>query len=217
MTRTKPSELPMLIPPNITAIAAVFDVLAHLDSDMLVRRADGEELGRKLRERFQTLHPGQVLVVDFSGVRVTGFFALQDALTVLCTAVPGRVTEEKFVVIRADEGNSDLFEALHLIGRQRNCVIPSISTAGRWRLAGKLTHAERATLESVMDAGALTASQLQKRLHLLPSAASNRLRKLFQMRIVRREERIRDIHGGREFVYMPLCVSVGGPQRRLHE
>ena len=52
----------------------------------------------------------------------------------------------------------------------------------------------------------LTAAQLQTHFQLLPSAASNRLRKLHQMRVIRREEQSRAINGGREYLYMPLAA-----------
>jgi DNA-binding transcriptional ArsR family regulator len=210
MGRATIPEKPPLPPPGPTSYADVFDVRAHLDCDTLTGRIEGEGLGRQIRRRLRALSAGEVLLVDFIGIRVTSYFALQETLAALCACVVGPFAEENYVVFRADEDNSDLFEALNIIGRQRRCVIPCVSSAHKWRLAGRLTQAERATLASLIEAGTLTAAQLQQRLRLPPSAASNRLRKLYQMRIVRREEHIRSVHGGREFIYMPLCAQIGG-------
>jgi predicted transcriptional regulator len=49
----------------------------------------------------------------------------------------------------------------------------------------------------------ITAAALSERLNIPVSAASNRLKHLFDRRLIRREERLRSI-GGREYSYWPL-------------
>ena len=189
-----------------STFAYVFEVRAGLNSDALTERAEGERIGRQIRQSLHGLPTGQILVVDFSAVRVTSYFALQEALAVLYPAALTPTGEEKYLILYADEENTDLFDAVNLIARGRRCVIPTLSTAGKWRIAGKLTQSERITLAFLTEAGTLTTVQLQAHFELLPSAASNRLRKLHQMRVIRREEQSRAAHGGREYLYMPLAA-----------
>jgi predicted transcriptional regulator len=75
-----------------------------------------------------------------------------------------------------------------------------------------LTKAETSTLELIEMKGELTSKELRGEQGLLPSAASNRLRRLHHLRLIRREERAVPASGGREFVYRPLFQK-GGVRR----
>jgi len=98
------------------------------------------------------------------------------------------------------------------VAQEMGVVIPAIDEAGRWRVYGKLTVAEAQTVEIVHEMGranlhsgevaGITAAELSERLDIPVSAASNRLKHLFDRRLIRREERLRSV-GGREFFYWP--------------
>ncbi len=196
----------LAIPSTFTHI---FEVRAGLNGDALTERAEGEWVGQQIRQRLYSMPAGQILIVDFSAVHVTSYFALQEALAVLYPVALAPAGEEKYMALYAEEENTDLFDAVNLIACSRRCVVPTLSTTGRWRIAGKLTLSERATMALLTQVGSLTAAQLQAHFQLLPSAASNRLRKLHQMRVIRREEQSRAISGGREYLYMPLTAPAG--------
>jgi predicted transcriptional regulator len=91
-----------------------------------------------------------------------------------------------------------------MVARLGGDVIPVIDKTGARHNYGKLTKAERDTLKAVERYGRLTSRELRERLGMLPSAASNRLRRLHHLRLIRRDERAVPTSGGREFVYRPL-------------
>jgi len=57
--------------------------------------------------------------------------------------------EEKYLLFGVNEGDSEMTESLRLIALDRIDIIPVVDRAGKWRVFGKLTKAERDTLEAV--------------------------------------------------------------------
>jgi hypothetical protein len=152
-----------------------------------------------------------VLLIDFTKLRQASYPALREVLSVV-NVLRAAKHEEKYLVFYVDLRNRDLVESIEMIARARGHLIPVLDRSGDRHYFGKLTKAERDTLEVVEQHGALTSSELHHRSGLPPSAASNRLRRLHHLRLIRREERVVPASGGREFVYKPLVST----KRRSH-
>jgi hypothetical protein len=99
------------------------------------------------------------------------------------------------------------------VAREMRIVVPAVDEEGQAHVYGKLTVAETQTVEIVREmsaipyrpgeASGITAAALSERLNIPVSAASTRLKHLFDRHLIRREERMRSL-GGREYCYWPL-------------
>lgn len=163
----------------------------------------GHRVHRAIHRKLRELPRKGVLLVDLGAVRQASSQALREALAVVDVLRSSKL-EERYIVFRVDTRNGELVELIEMVARLGGDVIPVIDKAGARHNYGKLTKAERDTLKAVERFGELTSRELRERLGLLPSAASNRLRRLHHLRLIRRDERVVPTSGGREFVYKPL-------------
>lgn len=163
----------------------------------------GHRVHRAIHQKLRGLPRKGVLLVDLGAVRQASNQALREALAVVDVLRTSKF-EERYIVFRVDTRNGELVESIEMVARLGRDVIPVIDKAGARHNYGKLTKAERDTLKAVERFGELTSRELRERLGLLPSAASNRLRRLHHLRLIRRDERVVPTSGGREFVYKPL-------------
>ncbi|HEX8281800.1 MAG TPA: MarR family transcriptional regulator [Pyrinomonadaceae bacterium] len=179
------------------------DVSQMTTGGMLFGVGAGHRIYAAIFRRLRALPKEGLLLVDLSRVRQASNQALKEALSVVDVLRTAKF-EERFLVFRVDTRNRDLVDAVETVARLGRDVIPVIDKAGARHNFGKLTAAERDTLKAVERSGGLTSREMRERLGLLPSAASNRLRRLHHLRLIRREERAVSVSGGREFVYRPL-------------
>jgi hypothetical protein len=180
---------------------------------MLFGREAGHKVYAAVYQRLRRLPKEGLLVVDLTRLRQASHQALKEALHVLHVLRSAKF-EERFLVFRVDARNRELVESLEVVARLDGDVIPAVGRDGARLNFGKLTGAERDTLKAVERFGALTSRELRERLGLLPSAASNRLRRLHHLRLIRRDERAVPGSGGREFVYRPVVADAPGGRRR---
>jgi hypothetical protein len=164
-------------------------------------------------QRLRLLPKEGLLVVDLTRLRQASHQALKEALHVLHVLRSAKFAE-RFLVFRVDARNRELVESMEMVARLDGDVIPAVGRDGARLNFGKLTGAERDTLKAVERFGELTSRELRERLGLLPSAASNRLRRLHHLRLIRRDERAVPGSGGREFVYRPVVADAPGGRRR---
>lgn len=182
---------------NVGALAA---------GGMLFGGEAGRRVHRAIHQKLRLLPRKGVLLVDFGAVRQASNQALKEALAVVDVLRTPRL-EERYILFRVDTRNADLADSIEMVARLGGDIIPVIDRAGARHNYGKLTKAERDTLRAVERYGELTSRELRERLGLLPSAASNRLRRLHHLRLIRRDERVVPTSGGREFVYKPLVET----------
>lgn len=182
------------------------DVSPLAAGGMLFGREAGHRVYKAAYRRLLRLPKEGVLILDLSRVRQASHQALSEALSVVDVLRTAKF-EERFIVFRVDARNRDLVEAVEMAARLGSGVIPAVDRGGARHNFGRLTAAERDTLRAVERFGELTSRELRERLGLLPSAASNRLRRLHHLRLIRRDERPVPWSGGREFVYRPLVPS----------
>jgi hypothetical protein len=178
---------------------------------MLFGRDAGHRVYGAIYQRLRRLPKEGALLVDFGRVRQASNQALKETLSVVDVLRTAKF-EERFLLFRVDTRNRDLVEAIEMVARLGGDIIPVIDRGGVRHNFGKLTKAESDTLKAVERYGELTSRELRERLGLLPSAASNRLRRLHHLRLIRRVERAVPGSGGREFVYRPVV-----PPRRASE
>jgi hypothetical protein len=195
------------------SFAEKLDITPMTTGGMLFGGDAGHRVYRAIYRKLRQLPKDGVLFVDFSRVRQASNQALKEALSAVDVLRTAKFAE-RFIVFRVDTRNRDLVEAIEMVARLGGDIIPVIDRGGVRHNFGKLTKAERDTLKTVERAGELTSRELRERLGLLASAASNRLRRLHHLRLIRREERVVPGSGGREFVYRPVVSSRPDESRR---
>jgi hypothetical protein len=175
-----------------------------LESGSPLLHSDGIGLQEAILDRLRALQPGETLLVDLAPLHQASYSMLRD-LFLVAVILRTRELENRYVLYRVDDTDVELIDTLEVIARDRREVLPAINTEGCWRTFGRLAKAERDTLGVVLEAQEITTAQLCVQMSLMPSAASNRLRRLYALRIVKRIERLLRGRGGREFVYQSLC------------
>ena len=179
------------------------DVYPLTGGGMLFGGEAGHKVYRAIYERLRQTPRGGVLLVDLSRVRQASHKALKEVLSVVEVLRTSKF-EERYVVFRMETRDRDLVESIEVVAKHGGGIIPVVDERGVRHNFGKLTKAERDTLGAVERRGEMTSKELRELLGLLPSAASNRLRRLHHLRLIRRDERVVPESGGREFVYRPL-------------
>lgn len=189
------------------------DVALLASGGMLFGRDAGHRVYKAIYQALRRLPKEGLLLVDLSRVRQVSNQALKELLSVLDVLRTAKFAE-RFLVFRVDTSNQDLVEAIEMVARLGGEVVPVVDRGGVRHNFGKLTGAESDTLKTVERFGELTSRELRERLGLLPSAASNRLRRLHHLRLIRRDERAVPGSGGREFVYRPVIPHAATGTRR---
>ena len=170
----------------------------------LIERAVGRAVGLKLRASLESLPAESVLLIDLRRLHRADFFALRELIMALeMTCGRGRVS--RYRAFAVDPSHTETLETLELIARDRDLLLPLVNAVGEWRFIGRLTAMERETLAIVLAAGTMTAAEISLRCSIPISAASNRLRRLHMLCLIRRRERAVS-RGGREFLYSSLLA-----------
>ena len=191
---------------NSTTLLHHLDASRLTDGGVLYGRAAGQRIAQTIARELQTIARGSVLVVDLTKVRQASYAVLKEMFSVLDLLRTLKLAE-RYLLFYVDARNEDLLEAVEAAAVARGSMLPVIDRNGVWHNFGRLTKAERDTLEAVEASAGLTSKALQARFGLLASAASNRLRRLHHLRLIKREERVVPGSGGREFLYMPLVAT----------
>lgn len=166
----------------------------------------GRPMGRKhyarLCEALADVPSGDIGVLDFAGVEIVTGSWINEALVPLLRWA-------------ADERN-DIFpvflnfapawlDELQMVAEwTHNCFLVSRGKAfpKAANLVGSLDAGQRATLDAVLKGAEVTGAALDGREGVRATAWNNRLKDLYQKRLIRREKR------GREQVYSPVVAEV---------
>lgn len=149
---------------------------------------------------------GGILFLDSRQVKYATSSCLVEILKIFDEAKNADY-EGKYLLLRLDLKNEDFVDCLSLTVKERGMVLPAIDEKGGWTLVGELSRALRETLELVRKKRRATSNQIGSHFSIPISAASNRLKELYQLKLIsRREENIRT-SGGWQFVYTPLPIK----------
>lgn len=180
-----------------------FDVREHSKDEDLLSREQGQRIFERIRMESGRLPIGGVLVLDFRGTR----YATIDCLVEILRFLDGSIRREfkdRYIVVRLGGTDRGIEDSLVMILRQRKSAIPCLDEKGGWRILGELTKTQKDALEFVRERKEATSNEMSTLFNVPINVASNRLKELYDMKLVAREERTTATRGGRHFVYRCL-------------
>ena len=191
----------------------------------LAMRPQGRRVQQELDTLLRQLPPDSVLVVDFAGVEMMDYSFADEALGAIFSRMSAREYPDRYIVLASGEGELDsaLLENVEVALRQRDVaalVLPKdqindasdaiasalpivlrAEAAEAWSVAGTLPQHLVDTLRAVMEKQQVTVRELAEELKIdSPTACNNRIARLHQLRLVRREAAIVP-EGGRQYFY----------------
>jgi hypothetical protein len=160
-------------------------------------REKARPIRSRLVDALELLRTGDVLAVDASGVDVFDFsFAAElfgKALSRLGVDYPGRFVIAEGLTESARENLNQALEASNLIMIERH--------GNELRLLGKVHPTDQDTFKAILGAGeAVSAAALGKKLDVTMTAMNERLSKLYNLGVVRREKSS-SASGREQYVY----------------
>jgi hypothetical protein len=190
----------------------------------LAMRPHGKRVQEAIDVSLRKLPPGGVLLLDFEGVEMMDYSFADEAFGTLYSRMAAKEYPDRHLVIatRADELGEALLENIEVALSRREVaalVLPLDKKArlenlldravkmeeghvpAAWRIIGTLPQHLIDTLGEVMLKGCVTVRELAASLNLdSATACNNRIARLYQMHLVRREATIVP-EGGRQYCY----------------
>src|SRR5438876_7439636 len=152
-------------------------------AELLLTAEGGRELGHALRRALGRTSPGGLVIADLRLVQHAGYRALREVL--IAVVVAHAELDYRYLVMWLQQENEELLATLEATATEQGIAVPLVLfPAGRPRTLGKLTKSERDTLELVERSGPVTAAELRSQVNLRTPSASNRLRRLYRLRLV---------------------------------
>ena len=178
------------------------------DADFLVSRLTGQAFTAKLEDELRTIPAGTVVLIDFSDVELMdGSFADEVFGTIASARGRRQSSVAPFILCSLNSTSLDnLTQAL--LSRParedglRNCVVPVRGKNSDTVLIGKFEDHVQQTFGLLNTSGELTTRDVADKLDLGTTAASTRLKVLYDLGLAVRLE-IRDDQG-KQFVYHGL-------------
>jgi hypothetical protein len=166
----------------------------------------GRPLGRKhfprLCELMTDMPPGDVALLDFAGAEIVTGSWINEALVPLLRWAADERNDVFPVLLNLDP--SWLDELQMVAEWTHNCFLVSRGKGlpKSANLVGSLDVGQKATLTAVVNGMGVTGAALDGKDGVKGTAWNNRLKDLFQKRLIRREKR------GREQVYSPVVAEI---------
>jgi hypothetical protein len=188
----------------------------------LAMRPGGRRVQEALDTSLRKLPPGGVLLLDFEGVEMMDYSFADEAFGTLYSRMAAKEYPDRHLVIAAKQGElgEALLENIEVALSRRDVAALVVSHGDQaeieallaraaqserapaaWRIIGTLPQHLIDTLGEVMNKGCVTVRELATALNLdSATACNNRIARLYQMHLVRREATIVP-EGGRQYCY----------------
>ncbi len=187
-------------------IIHTFEMASLSEDGNLLKRELGERAFLGLKRELKNLPKGGILLLDFRRIKYATSTFLVETLRIF-DEVKNAEYEGKYLLLKLNLKNEELLDCLKLAIKERGIVLSLFDENGRWMVLGELSRALQETLEFVREKGEVTSNQIGKHFNIPISAASNRLKQLYQLRLISRDEQSIPTSGGWQFVYSPLPTT----------
>lgn len=184
------------------------DMNKYSDNRNLLGSEKGKKILEKIHKELNNLPMERVLLLDFSNIR----YATSDCLTEILNVIDRLKRwefKDKYILLKLKSTNVSLMNTFCLVLKEKRTVIPSIDEKKNLKFLGKLTKCQKETIDLIKKEGKTTSNDISKLLDIPISAASNRLKDLYNQKLLMREEKTLST-GGREFIYTFVGVDGNG-------
>lgn len=181
---------------RMATLAAELD---FAEEHLFLTRERGEQAFRMLAERLQATPEGQPLVVIFPPNQLVDSSFADESIIRLAEQVADGEFGDRCILLQSltDDSITNIEAAISLRGLKLALLVAE--RTGEWQCIGQLESSLRETLQLVARREHLTASELADQKDLSVNAASNRLKRLYDQKLVRREHEISD--KGLQYIY----------------
>ncbi len=196
----------------------------------LAMRPHGRAVQQEIDSLLRSMPMESVLIIDFEGVEMMDYSFADEALGAIFSRLSAKEYPNRYIVLAAGEGDlaEALIENVEValarrevaalvlpkdgienaneaatVAEKKSGAMPVVlkADAGEWRVAGTLPQHLIETLRAVMDRQQVTVRELADELQIdSATACNNRIARLYQLRLVRREAAIVP-EGGRQYFY----------------
>lgn len=181
----------------------LFNLISDLAAPDLVTRELGLQAYDVLRRALIEIHEGEILTLRFEGVRVMdSSFAGASVLRLVQELVDGEFGDRYIILMGATPSTEENVH-LTIVGHGLKLGLQAADGEEEPRLLGQIEPNLQETLVLVNKRRVLTARELaDMKGDMAINTASNRLKKLFDLRLIRRVEEV--TMTGRQHVYKTL-------------
>lgn len=172
-------------------------------SEILSGRDEGKTLAQVVLNHLEELEPDSILPLDLSDVKFIDFSCADEFLTKIIRRIISGELGTRFILLQGMSVNVE--ENFSAVFKIRELVCPKTSKGGKVELLGRVGAELAETYMLAAKKGKITASDVRAiapRVGL--SAISNRLTRLYKMRLLMRVKEVGVETGGRQFVYVPV-------------
>ncbi len=170
-----------------------------LPERFFLTREKGEQAFSVLTEVANTLPPNEPLVLVFPPEQLIDASFADEAIVRLHEYITGDANLETTVLLMGltDDSLHNINAVIHL--RNIKLAMLVVDEAGGWQVTGQLERSLRETLDMIAQQDVLTAPQLAESIGSAVNTASNRLKRLYDTRVIQREQEISE--KGVQYIY----------------
>lgn len=171
-----------------------------------VTREKGELAYRLLAAKLTAIPEGQALGLVFPAGQLMDASFADETIVRLGEEVVGGLFGDRGLVL--DGLTDDSIKNLNAVIRLRGVKLAflTVEATGRERVVGQLEPTLKETFDLVAQGGPLTAPRLGASLGMAVNTASNRLKRLYDLRLIRRHYEV--TKKGLEYIYSPWPLSM---------
>lgn len=158
-----------------------------LDPRYFVTRDKGEEAFSSLAEALEAIPEEESLILQFPPKQVMDVsFADETIIRLGQSIINGQYGRRRILLEGLTKDSIDNIEAAIRLQRLKLAFL-AVNSQGQWEVVGHLEESLRETLEMVAKRPSLTAPELAEEKELALNSANNRLKRLFDQHLIRRE------------------------------
>lgn len=183
-----------------------FNVRKYSANEDLLSYKQGHHIYLTIKETLEKHSSECFLIIDFRQIRYITPVCLIEVMKVI-SELKQQEFQGKYIALRLESTNYNLIFCLTMILNKSNIKVLSIDENGNYGIIGMLTKAQKDALELVKKMKRVTSTEIGNILNISASAAGNRLKDLYDMRLIAREENTLHTIGGRQFIYYCLLYE----------
>ena len=171
----------------------------RLEERFFLTRENGEQAYPLLREYLQEISEGQPMILVFPLNQVMDSSFADETVVRLGERIIAGEFGERCMILEGltDDSITNIKAAISL--RRLKLALLVVEPTGAWQCIGHLERSLHETLDIVAKQGRLTASELSNLKKLAINSASNRLKRLYDQRLIRREYEVSE--KGLQYIY----------------